>query len=240
MMRIGLKGGATSVVMEPKGLEAQFYRRTIDESALIEYNVLKDGTPAMSTSTGAPDEEHMDPRLCYGEFESMDAARACQQAIEGSKLYGERLRCEVIEPANDLFERVRGAWGRYWVAGEQEAIVGPVLMKVKMAAPIEWPRSKKMLVAVRTINSASGQYVICMAKPEAKEPGAKRGCAGMMNKGPATVMLAMCSHTRTGKRTTMHFKTKARVHRVHRSTCTHACTMMARACMRDGMRVACA
>ena len=86
----------------------------------------------------------------------MDAARACQQAIEGSRLYGERLQCEVIEPANDLFERVRGAWGRYWVAGEQEAIVGPVLMKVKMAAPIEWPRSKKMLVAVRTINSASG------------------------------------------------------------------------------------
>ena len=240
MMRIGLEGGATSVVMEPEGLEAQFYRRTIDESALIEYNVLKDGTPAMSTSTGAPDEEHTDPRLCYGEFESMDAARACQQAIEGSRLYGERLQCEVIEPANDLFERVRGAWGRYWVAGEQEAIVGPVLMKVKMAAPIEWPRSKKMLVAVRTINSASGQYVICMAKPEAKEPGAQGGCAGMMNKGPATVTLAMCSHTRTGKRTTMHFKTKARVHRIHRSTCTHACVMMARACMRDGMRVACA
>ena len=117
-MRIGLEGGATSVVMEPEGLEAQFYRRTIDESALIEYNVLKDGTPAMSTSTGAPDEEHTDPRLCYGEFESMDAARACQQAIEGSRLYGERLQCEVIEPANDLFERVRGAWGRYWVAGE--------------------------------------------------------------------------------------------------------------------------
>ena len=36
MMRIGLEGGATSVVMEPEGLEAQFYRRTIDESALIE------------------------------------------------------------------------------------------------------------------------------------------------------------------------------------------------------------
>ena len=54
MMRIGLEGGATSVVMEPEGLEAQFYRRTIDESALIEYTVLKDGTPAMSTSTGAP------------------------------------------------------------------------------------------------------------------------------------------------------------------------------------------
>ena len=117
-----------------------------------------------------------------------------------------------------------------WVAGEQEAIVGPVLMKVKMAAPIEWPRSKKMLVAVRTINSASGQYVICMAKPEAKEPGAQGGCAGMMNKGPATVNLAMCSHTRTGKRTTMHFKTKARV-APHTSQRVHACMRHDGKCM---------
>ena len=221
MMRVGLEGGATSVVMVPDGLEAQFYQRTIDESALIEYDVLKDGIPSMTTSTGAAHEEHTDPRLCYGEFESMDAARACQQAIEGRRLYGEHIKCEVIAPADDLFERVREAWGKQWVGGEQEALVGPVLMKVKMAAPLEWPRSKKMLVAVRTINSASGQYVICMAKPEAKEPGAQGGCAGMMNKGPATVTLAMCSHTRTGKRTTMHFKTKARVHSTAARACMH-------------------
>jgi hypothetical protein len=210
MMRVGLEGGATSVVMEPDDLEAQFYRRTIDESALIEYTVLKDGIPAMTPSTGAAHEEHTDPRLCYGEFENMDAARACQQAIEGRRLYGEHIKCEVIAPSDDLFERVREAWGTQWVRREQEAVVGPVLMKIKMAAPMEWPRSRKMLVTVRTINSASGQYVICIAKPEAKEPGAQGGCAGMMNKGPATVTLAMCSHTRTGKRTTMHFKTKAR------------------------------
>ena len=223
MMRIGLEGGATSVVMEPDDLEAQFYRRTIDESALIEYNVLKDGLSAETTSTGAPHEAHTDPRLCYGDFESMDAARGCAQAMEGRRLYGEHLKCEVIAPADDLFERVREAWGKQWMGGEQEALVGPVLMKVKMAAPMEWPRSRKMLVAVRTINSASGQYVICMAKPEAKEPGAQGGCAGAMNKGPATVTLAMCSHTRTGKRTTAHFKTKARVHiALAARACTHA------------------
>ena len=165
-MRYGLDGGATNLVMEPDGLEAQFYRRRINESALVEYKHNVFGIPGETTSTGEAHEEYTDPRLCYGEFDSMGAARACAEAIEGKRLYGNKITCEVIAPTDDLHERVRGAWGRYWADGMQEAFVGPVLMKVKMAAPAEWPRSKKMLVAVRTINSASGQYAICMAKPD--------------------------------------------------------------------------
>ena len=110
-------------------------------------------------------------------------------------------------PTCGRLQPVRGAWGRYWADGMQEAFVGPVLMKVKMAAPAEWPRSKKMLVAVRTINSASGQYAICMAKPDPE------GCLALLGGcGTGLVELSMCSHTRTGKRTNAHFKTKASGH----------------------------
>lgn len=214
MMRFELAGGATNVVMEPDGLDAQFYQRKIDESALIEFKLCRDGIPGETTSTGAAHEEYTDPRLCYGEFESLEEARDCAQVIEGRRLYGTNIKCEVIAPTDhdDLFDRVREAWGGQWAEAEQEAVVGPVLMKVKMAAPAEWPRSKKMMVAVRTINSASGQYVVCMAKPEAEG-----GCAGFMNKGPAMITLAIGSHTRTGKRTTAHFKNKVGAH----STCVH-------------------
>ena len=204
-MRHGMELGATNVVMEPSGLEAQFYHRKVNEGALIEYKHNVFGIPGETTSTGASHEEYTDPRLCYGEFESMGAARACAAAIGGRRLYGQHLACEVVAPDDDLFERVREVWGKQWVGEAHEGLVGPVLMKVKMAAPYEWKRSRRMLVAVRTINSASGQYVICMAKPEPE------GLMALLSK-KSTVKLAICSHTRTGKRTDARFKTKAGMH----------------------------
>lgn len=188
-------------------LDRSYYEGPVDDLSIAEYAMQVHGNPGgVSSRTSFDgfdgfDDRSTERRYGFGEFETTEAAERCKAALEGKMLYGSKLQLEVQPPRDRMYERMREAWGRYWNAQAQEALMGPVMMKVKMLKPIEQRKSRTMAVVVRSIKGASGQYVVCIADTVRS----LMTCFGTQQQ----VRLIMCSHSTIGKRIDARFRCKS-------------------------------
>jgi len=186
-----------------RDLDQSYYQGPVDEKTLTEYSMHMFGTPDGASFDDLEDFGDRAPerRYGFGEFETLEAAERCRAALAGKMLYGSRLELEVQPPRERMYERMREAWGRYWNPQAQEALMGPVMMKVKMLKPIEQRTSRTMAVVVRSIKGASGQYVVCIADTVRS----LLTCFGAQQQ----VRRVMCSHSTSGRRLDARFRCKS-------------------------------